>query len=218
MAGLCDKLFLKEMTKILKWSIGGELMDKKEKIRQAARQSFAMFGFKGTTVDHIAKIAGVGKGTIYTYFENKEVILHDIIHHLIQEMKDIAEKSINPKRTTFENLHEVLYGILLYRNEHELMIKLSQEVREYGTEAAKDALMQIENELVFYTQQIIKQAISNQKFKECNPEVTAFVMYKMYVSLVVEWGQRHEMLSNEEVFELFKLYLMEGLMIRKKED
>lgn len=207
-------LFFRKLTKKLKWSIGGEVMDKREKIMQAATQSFSMFGFKGTTVDHIAKIAGVGKGTIYTYFENKEVILQEIIHALIHEMKENAEKAIKTEQTAFENLHEVLYSVLLYRKEHVLMIKLSQEVKEFGTEAAKQALVQIEQELLSYIQVFIEKAIVNQKFKACNPEITAFVIYKLYVSLVVDWNDiRHETLTNEEVFELFKLYLMEGLVM-----
>ncbi|EKN63015.1 TetR/AcrR family transcriptional regulator [Schinkia azotoformans LMG 9581] len=191
-------------------------MDKREKIMQAATQSFSMFGFKGTTVDHIAKIAGVGKGTIYTYFENKEVILQEIIQALIREMKENAENAIRIDRTAFENLHEVLYSVLLYRKEHVLMIKLSQEVKEFGTEVAKQVLVQIEKELLSYIQVFIEKAIVNKKFKECNPEITAFVIYKMYVSLVVELNDiRHGMLTNEEVFELFKLYLMEGLVMAR---
>lgn len=187
-------------------------MDKKEKIMLAATKSFSMFGFKGTTVDQIAKIAGVGKGTIYTYFENKEIILHSIIQQLIQEMKSIAEKSIEPEKSIFENLHAVLYEILLYRKDHELMIKLSHEVKEYGNEAARAALSQIEKEIIFTIQTFIEKALQNNKIKKCNPEITAFVMFKMYVSLVVDWNQNHEMLSNEEIFELYKLYLIEGLL------
>ncbi|MEC1715065.1 TetR/AcrR family transcriptional regulator [Schinkia azotoformans] len=190
-------------------------MDKKEKIMQAATQSFSMFGFKGTSVDHIAKIAGVGKGTIYTYFENKEVILQEIIQALIREMKENAENAIGIDRTAFENLHEVLYSVLLYRKEHVLMIKLSQEVKEFATEAAKQALVQIEKELLSYIQVFIEKAIANKKFKECNPEITAFVIFKMYISLVVEWNEKRGTLTNEEVYELFKLYLMEGLVIKR---
>lgn len=182
---------------------------------QAATKSFSMFGFKGTTVDHIAKIAGVGKGTIYTYFENKEVILQEIIQSLIRDMKENAENAIKTDRTAFENLHEVLYSVLLYRKEHELMIKLSQEVKEFGTEVAIQALGRIEKELLSYIQVFIENAVFNQKFKKCDPEITAFVIYKLYVSLVVELNDiRHESLSNEEVFELFKLFLMEGLLER----
>ncbi|HHW36497.1 MAG TPA: TetR/AcrR family transcriptional regulator [Bacillales bacterium] len=201
------------MTKKRKWSKGGEIVGKREKIMQAATQSFSMFGFKGTSVDHIAKIAGVGKGTIYTYFENKEVILQEIIQALIREMKENAENAIRIDQTAFENLHEVLYSVLLYRKEHVLMIKLSQEVKDFGTEAAKQAFIQIEQELLSYIQGFIEKAILNQKLKKCNPEITAFVIYKIYVSLVVEWNGKHDMLTNEEVFELFKLYLMDGLMI-----
>lgn len=209
------KLLFIKLTKKPKRSIGGGIVDKKEKIMQAATQSFSMFGFKGTSVDHIAKIAGVGKGTIYTYFENKEVILQKIIQALIREMKENAENAIGIDRTAFENLHEVLYSVLLYRKEHVLMIKLSQEVKEFATEAAKQALVQIEKELLSYIQVFIEKAIANKKFKECNPEITAFVIFKMYISLVVEWNEKRGTLTNEEVYELFKLYLMEGLVIKR---
>ena len=38
--------------------------DKKLKIINAAKKSFSNFGYKATTMDQIAKIAQVGKGTI----------------------------------------------------------------------------------------------------------------------------------------------------------
>lgn len=203
------------MTKIPKWSIGGELMEKKrKKIMEAAKKSFSMFGYKGTSVDQIAKIAGVGKGTIYTYFENKEVLLHDIIQTFIQDMKEVANNAIRPERTFLENLHTALYDVLVYRSEHELMIKLSQEVKEFGTEEAKTALSNIEVEVMSYLKVLIEKAIENKKIKECDSEITAFVMFKLYVSLLVDWHQKHDKLTDEQIFELFNLYLMEGLIIR----
>ena len=67
---------------------------KKLLIMEAAKKSFSLFGYKGTTMDQIAKIAGVGKATMYTFFANKEVLLHDIVQSLIAEMKAVADKAI----------------------------------------------------------------------------------------------------------------------------
>jgi AcrR family transcriptional regulator len=52
-------------------------VDRKQKIRdiaQAALRLFSQKGFAATSVGRIAKLAGIGKGTIYEYFESKEEI------------------------------------------------------------------------------------------------------------------------------------------------
>ncbi|GAA3330028.1 hypothetical protein GCM10020331_080890 [Ectobacillus funiculus] len=43
-------------------------IDRKWAIIEAATASFASFGYKATTIDQVAKMANVGKGTIYTFF------------------------------------------------------------------------------------------------------------------------------------------------------
>jgi AcrR family transcriptional regulator len=45
--------------------------DIRERILTVAEQRFWNFGFKKTTIDEIAAEVGVGKGTIYQYFESK---------------------------------------------------------------------------------------------------------------------------------------------------
>ena len=47
--------------------------DKRERIIEAATQSFSEYGFKGTTMDRVARIAKVGKGTVYVFFKNKDM-------------------------------------------------------------------------------------------------------------------------------------------------
>ena len=50
--------------------------DKREAILGAALELFVSRGFHGTAVPQIAKQAGVGAGTIYRYFENKEALVN----------------------------------------------------------------------------------------------------------------------------------------------
>jgi TetR/AcrR family fatty acid metabolism transcriptional regulator len=60
--------------------MSAKVVDKKEKkdmIVGAAIRVFAQKGFAKATINDIANAAGIGKGTVYEYFSNKE----DIIHH-----------------------------------------------------------------------------------------------------------------------------------------
>lgn len=53
-------------------------MDRRQEILEAAARSFTLFGYKATTMEQVAKIANVGKGTIYTFFANKEILFQEI--------------------------------------------------------------------------------------------------------------------------------------------
>ena len=44
-------------------------------ILDAARKRFLHYGFKKTTIDEIAADAGIGKGTVYLYFDSKRDLL-----------------------------------------------------------------------------------------------------------------------------------------------
>lgn len=186
-------------------------VDRRKLIVEAAAKSFALFGYKATTMDQVAKIANVGKGTIYTFFANKEELFQEIMNKLIQDMKRVAEEAVDPGRTFFDNLHEVLDRLLDFREEHELAIKLTQEVKEIGTQMAQEGIGLIEKAIIGYIQFQVKQAVDKGEIRRCDPEITAFVMLKLYMTLTAEWKKSHEALGKEQVAELLKLYLEEGL-------
>ena len=83
-------------------------VDRKHSIIEAATNSFSTFGYKATTMDQVAKLANVGKGTIYTFFKNKEELFGEIIFNLITEMKQVAEMTIDSNEP-FLKTYIVLY-------------------------------------------------------------------------------------------------------------
>ena len=50
-----------------------------ERLRQAARESFADLGWQATRVQDIVQRAGVSHGTFYTYYTNKAAVLDDLV-------------------------------------------------------------------------------------------------------------------------------------------
>lgn len=193
--------------------MGVKTIDRKKQIVDAATKSFSLFGYKATTMDQVAKLANVGKGTIYTFFSNKEELFDEIAFSLMDEMKGRAEKAISPTVTFSENVHNALFSMLEYRKEHKLTIKLYQEAREMGTPAVSDALQKLEQMVVEFLSERISRAIESKAIKPCNPEMTAFVMLKLYVALIFDWERERGELDKDEIANLFKLYLIEGLSI-----
>ena len=186
-------------------------IDRRQSIIEAAEKSFALFGYKATTMDQVAKIANVGKGTIYTFFANKEQLFQEIMNRLIQEMKHVAENAMRPELQFFDNLGIVLEQLLEFQEQHELALKLSHEVREIGTPMAKEGIEQLERAIVTYLQDKIEYAMSQGQMKKCNPQLTAFVMLKLYTALTIDWKSKYEPLSKLEVASQLRFYLQEGL-------
>ena len=83
--------------------------DIRAKILDAARDRMHHYGFKKTTIDEIAADAGVGKGTVYLYFDSKEdlalAILVQFKERTILRMQDIGR---DPDRTMSSKLTEML--------------------------------------------------------------------------------------------------------------
>ncbi|HYK72028.1 MAG TPA: TetR/AcrR family transcriptional regulator [Pseudoneobacillus sp.] len=186
-------------------------IDRKKLILDAATKSFSLFGYKATTMDQVAKLANVGKGTIYTFFKNKEELFDEIIKGLIQEMKLAAEETYDESLSFYENVHRSLYRILGFRKEHQLTIKLFQEEKEMGTPAVLDVISTLEKMILNYIKERVAQAIIRGDIKDCDPELTAFVMLKLYISLIFDWEKNHEPLDKEQILNLFRQYIFIGL-------
>ncbi|WP_188695881.1 TetR/AcrR family transcriptional regulator [Pullulanibacillus camelliae] len=186
-------------------------MDKRQRILEAAERSFGLFGYKATTMDQVAKLAGVAKGTIYTFFKNKEELFNEIIDGLITSMRKRAEMAIHEEDSFFDNLHRALYDILDFRREHQLTLKLSQEFREIGTNNAKAALERLENMIVKFIERHLQIAVDKGEIVQVDPHLTAFIMLQLYIALIYKWEEREQPLSREEIAQLFQRYLVLGL-------
>jgi AcrR family transcriptional regulator len=73
--------------------------DLKEDILHSARKLFGQFGPKKTTVDEIAAEAGVGKGTVYYYFEDKQDIFLKVVQEESEELIRRLKSAVNEYET-----------------------------------------------------------------------------------------------------------------------
>lgn len=188
-------------------------VDRKKQVLEAASRSFALFGYKATTMEQVAKIANVGKGTIYTFFDTKEQLFDEILHEVISEMKTIIQREVDHYKPFFDNLFRVLDSLLEFRSEHELLMKLSQEVRDVGTPQSQEAMNQVESVILAYIEKEIRHAMMQKELRDCDPGIVSFLMFKMYVALTSEWNKNHEPLTKEQIKEHIRLFLEDGLAV-----
>jgi len=74
--------------------------EKRREVALACTEMLHEVGMKNITVAQVAKTAGIGKGTVYEYFENKEDIIFEIINIHIEEYHKHFLESIKTVETT----------------------------------------------------------------------------------------------------------------------
>src|SRR5690625_5238728 len=186
-------------------------IDCRQEILKAVTKSFSLYGYKATTMDQVARLANVGKGTIYTFFKNKEELFDEIISSLISDMENEALHVIDAGKSFQENVHQALYKMLEFRLEHQLTIKLFQEERDIGTPVVQEMMQKLEKSILVFIEEKIVRAINKGEIKQCDPEITAFILLKLYVALIFDWEKNREPLDKKQIANLFELYIFKGL-------
>ncbi|WP_431028555.1 TetR/AcrR family transcriptional regulator [Lysinibacillus sp. LZ02] len=187
-------------------------MDRKQEILLGATKSFSMFGYKATTMEQVAKIANVGKGTIYNFFTNKEELLQEVVISMIRDMKVEADRTLRPEASFIENAHNGLMQMLQFREQHLLFAKLIEEEKALQTPAVKQMLIKIEEEIITFLADRIRIGIQKKEIRPCNPELVAYLLLKSYLAIVVDWQLTHEeALHEDDILTLFKETLFRGI-------
>lgn len=103
---------------------------KRRRILEAATDLFIRQGYRKTSMDEVAREAGVAKGTVYLYFKNKtDLLIHAVAmekFHYIGDVLDVLKGDRPPR----EKLREYLRSALLLVNRMPLVSKLMQGDRE----------------------------------------------------------------------------------------
>jgi TetR/AcrR family transcriptional regulator, repressor of fatR-cypB operon len=90
--------------------------DKRDDIFRAALELIAANGFHGAPMAMIADRAGVGAGTIYRYFENKDVLITELYRELEGNIKEFILEGYSTKspiRERFLHLNKGLFRFFI---------------------------------------------------------------------------------------------------------
>jgi AcrR family transcriptional regulator len=161
---------------------------KEEQIILKARELFTKYGYKRVSMDEIAKEANVTKKTIYSYFKSKEDLLKYFIKEEIITMKKIIEKNESLNLPYFENVHNVIYQLLKHRKQDDFLKIIIEEADVFKNPIIIENLKEIDKEIQNYIKEKLNYAISQEYIEVEDVDITAFLIYKMYIALMLEWS------------------------------
>ena len=83
-------------------------------ILDAARAVFALKGFQGATIDNIASVAGVAKGTVYLYFDSKRELFLASLRDGVQALHAEVTAEMQAAETSEAKIHAFIAGRFNY--------------------------------------------------------------------------------------------------------
>lgn len=95
-----------------------------ENILEAALRQFEDFGLRRTTIEDIARRAGVSRVTIYRHFKNKETLVEAVIVRETQAFYERLDAAVQRFDTTDERLVEGFAFALTHARQHALLNRL----------------------------------------------------------------------------------------------
>jgi len=112
----------------------GAREEKYSDILIAAIRVFSEYGFDGAKMEYIAKEAGIGKGTVYEYFESKEKLFEAILKFSVEEFR----LGLKESRDRGENVEEKILNCSLYTaeflNNHMDIVQIAMQVNMLSKE------------------------------------------------------------------------------------
>ncbi len=179
-------------------------MDKKELIINTARDLFTKYGYKKVSMDEIANEANVTKKTIYSYFTDKDTLFMYFINEEIENVKNEFEIIEKKKIPFVEKVSTSIYNMLLFRKNSILISNVSKEAKN-NIQQSINFLKVYNDSILNYIEEKINNEIKLGNIKKCDAHLTAFIIYKMYVSLLFEYDKDiNEKQVTKEVTSILK--------------
>ena len=161
------------------------MVDKRADILKATLKLISEHGFHGTPMSKIAEEAGVGAGTIYRYFENKEALINELFLELKKQISQAMLFGFSESTTSEETFRRV------WRNTFDFCVQNPQEIffleqyhnSPFLTPETEATTMQYLTPLVG----VFQSAIESGEIKDISFEMLSIFAYDM----TVVFAKRH---------------------------
>lgn len=152
---------------------------KKEQILEAAKDVLLKKGIFKTRVEDITNYLGIAKGSFYTYFKSKDLLLEEIIHRVYKIRKVELEELLKDRDDYKEQIKIFIIKRIVISSDdlksHLILINLTRNL-DHLTPVLREKLLQIEILNRKFLKTIIKN-ISNTNYSE--DEMNTIIIFIM---------------------------------------
>lgn len=141
--------------------------DKRNEILGAALAIISEQGFHKAPMSMIANKAGVGAGTIYIYFENKDVLINEIYREVEKKVATAVQEGYSVSQPIKERFIYLWTALLRYFIKNPLHFRYIEQYHNspYGVSLRRDKVMG-KTEGSNILEELFKKGVSQQAIKD----------------------------------------------------
>lgn len=188
----------------------------KEKMLESARVIVEKQGFEGISMREVAKLSGYTPGSIYQYFDNKDVLIRELIKSGYQQIMGAINQELEEDLTVEEqiiqrfssyiraalNMREYYKAVMLSEDPKIIEMTMVLQIEESGEPRAIEKL-----------ESAIEKGMENGEFQKVDPKSTARILwtanYGLILRMIIENIQDDQVI--EELIESQFHLLFQGL-------
>ena len=176
-------------------------LDKRELILQAALHIFSRKSFHQVKVEEIAAWAGVGKGTVYDYFNSKEEIFRETFKVSSERYMEIFDRCLEDSLPFWEKVRFILKLHIRFLKNHEEMSRFVLESHSHPQEELKEWMIEKRNERLEVLKRIMHRGIKEGEIRDVDVEVASRVFLGLIFSVSAGMLYFDGMLPGEDTVE-----------------
>lgn len=182
----------------------------KKAIIKAAVKLFDQKGFEKTSIEELAREAGVGKGTIYTYFQTKSEIFYAFCEEQLEFIHNELASKTDPDAPLIEQLMTVFMGEFIHVTQNREFGRFFMQQTLFPEDKDKGRWEDVDNRWLELLFSIYKQAQErNELRKEVDLLYLAGHFYALYILVVSSWYSGR--IETEEVSPGMRLLFEQAL-------
>ena len=159
--------------------------EKRERILRVATEEFANNGFEHTSIQQIAKKSGISVGSVYKYFENKEILFTIVVQDGLSSLENLLLNLASSEEDIIIKAEKIIRSLLKFSKEKPELIKLYCSLTTGGN---SDFLNELSQRIEAVSASIYTQSISiaqetGDVRSDVNPAFFAFLLDSIFMML-----------------------------------
>ena len=176
---------------------------RQKQILDVATEVFSKKGFARTDVDEIAKLAKLGKGTVYRYFKDKKNLFFSVVDRGIENLKDLALESMAKEKEPLDKIKKVIEVYLKFFEKHSDLIRIFIHEQSEFQKRIQKRYYQHYYKHVNKVEEVFKEAQTLGLIKKkLNPKLAIAILTDMLNSFIYTWQLTGQKYSLSKAFPL----------------
>ena len=195
-----------------------ERQQRRATILKAARKLFFTKGFRDTTIDELARVTELARGTVYLYFAGKEEIYATVLEEGLDIAYGLITASYSGEASPLENLLATLDASLRFQEENpeysNVLMLHRLEIHDLLSAELQQRMRAKVERIQDWFRELLREGIARGDFREMPIEENVALLLALNRGFLLMQGGKHCPLDGEGMRAALHAFVAAGVLAR----